>query len=111
MAGLLIDLIEDLKKMIKPKRKEEAEVKEEAEHEKIVNVRIESIKSIEEVDRIANFLRDGNIVFLRSRITNLEEYKRVVEKLKRVCVAINGDIVGIGENNILVVPSFAKIVR
>jgi SepF-like predicted cell division protein (DUF552 family) len=111
MAGLLIDLIEDLKKMIKPKRKEEAEVKEEAEHEKIVNVRIESIKSIEEVDRIANFLRDGNILFLRSRITNLEEYKRVVEKLKRVCVAINGDIVGIGENNILVVPSFAKIVR
>jgi len=111
MAGLLIDLIEDLKKMIKLKRKEEAEVKEEAEREKIVNVRIESIKSIEEVDRIANFLRDGNIVFLRSRITNLEEYKRVVEKLKRVCVAINGDIVGIGENNILVVPSFAKIVR
>jgi SepF-like predicted cell division protein (DUF552 family) len=105
MAGLLIDLIEDLKKMIKPKRKEEAE------HEKIVNVRIESIKSIEEVDRIANFLRDGNIVFLRSRITNLEEYKRVVEKLKKVCVAINGDIVGIGENNILVVPSFAKILR
>ena len=111
MAGLLIDLIEDLKKMIKLKRKEEAEVKEEAEREKIVNVRIESIKSIEEVDRIANFLRDGNIVFLRSRITNLEEYKRVVEKLKKVCVAINGDIVGIGENNILVVPSFAKIVR
>ena len=111
MAGLLIDLIEDLKKMIKLKRKEEAEVKEEAEQEKIVNVRIESIKSIEEVDRIANFLRDGNIIFLRSQFTNLEEYKRVVEKLKRVCVAINGDIVGIGENNILVVPSFAKIVR
>ena len=105
MAGLLIDLIEDLKKLIKLKRKEEAE------QEKIVNVRIENIKNIEEVDRIANFLRDGNIVFLRSRITNLEEYKRVVEKLKKVCVAINGDIVGIGENNLLVVPSFAKIVR
>ena len=68
MAGLLIDLIEDLKKMIKLKRKEEAEVKEEAEQEKIVNVRIESIKSIEEVDRIANFLRDGNIVFFE--VTN-----------------------------------------
>jgi SepF-like predicted cell division protein (DUF552 family) len=107
MAGLLIDLIEDLKKL----KKEEAEVKEETEQEKIVNVRIESIKNIEEVDRIANFLRDGNIVFLRSQFTNLEEYKRVVEKLKKVCVAINGDIVGIGENNLLVVPSFAKIVR
>jgi len=111
MAGLLIDLIEDLKKLIKLKKKEEAEVKEEAEQQKIVNVRIESIKDIEEVDRIANFLRDGNIVFLRSQFTNLEEYKRVVEKLKKVCVAINGDIVGIGENNLLVVPSFAKIVR
>jgi len=111
MAGLLIDLIEDLKKLTKLKKKEEAEVKEEAEQQKTVNVRIENIKNIEEVDRIANFLRDGNIVFLRSQFTNLEEYKRVVEKLKKVCVAINGDIVGIGENNILVVPSFAKIVR
>jgi len=111
MAGLLVDLIEDLKKLIKLKRKEEIEAKEEMEQLKTVNVKIETIKSIEEVERIANFLRDGSIVFLRSQFTNLEDYKRVIEKLKKVCVAINGDIVGIGENNLLVVPSFAKIVR
>ena len=39
------------------------------------------------------------------------ELKRAVNKLKKTCDAIEGDIAGFGEDWIVVTPSFAKVYR
>jgi SepF-like predicted cell division protein (DUF552 family) len=41
----------------------------------------------------------------------MEDYRNVVKRLKDFCAEINGDIIGIGENNLIVVPGNVKIVR
>ena len=60
-------------------------------------------------------LREGytialiNIKPLKDR--DIVELKRVVNKLKKTCDAIEGDIAGFGEDWIVVTPSFAHIYR
>ena len=107
------------------KRKKE-EVEEQKEEEfleidesllsesKKLNVRIESLKSFADTERIQNLIREGNIVFLRIKELknkDLNELKRSVDKLKKTIIAMNGDIVGIGDELLIVCPSFARIYR
>lgn len=60
-------------------------------------------------------LREGmtialiNIKQLKER--DIVELKRAVNKLKKTCDAIDGDIAGFGEDWIVVTPSFAQIHR
>ncbi len=60
-------------------------------------------------------LREGytiamiNIKALKEK--DIVELKRAVTKLKKTCDAIEGDIAGIGEDWIVVTPSFAHIYR
>jgi len=42
---------------------------------------------------------------------DLVELKRAINKLKKTCDAINGDIAGFGEDYIVITPSFGKIYR
>ena len=108
MPGLLADLKEDLKKIARLGRKEEVAL---AQPTQTVNVRIEKIKTFQDVENILSFVQNGNIVFLMPQLRDLEEYRKSIEKLKKVCNEMNGDIIGIGEENLLLVPSFVKIVR
>ncbi|MCD6483210.1 MAG: cell division protein SepF, partial [Candidatus Aenigmarchaeota archaeon] len=59
-------------------------------------------------------LREGYIVFvsikdLKDR--DLSELKRAIDKLKRTVLALNGDIVGVEEDFIVLTPGYAKIAR
>ncbi len=79
-----------------------------------VRVRIETLKSFGDTDRIQFLVRDGNIVFLRIkelRQKDLTELKRAVDKLKKTCVAMNGDIIGVDEGFLILTPNTAKIFR
>lgn len=79
-----------------------------------VNVRVESLDGYTDTDRIQSMLRDGNVVFLKIkdlRERDINELKRAVEKLRKTCTAMNGDIVGIDEDFLIITPSFAKIYR
>jgi len=63
---------------------------------------------------VQQLVRDGNIVFLRIRELrekNISELKRSVEKLKKTVVAMNGDIVGVDEDFLVITPTSAKIFR
>jgi len=109
--GLLHDLADDLKKIV-PK-KEEAEI-QEVEPEQLqpnINLRIEGIKSLQDVEKVLEFLKGGDIVFVKSKVPTMEDYRNVVKRLKDFCAEINGDIIGIGENNLIIVPGNVKIVR
>ncbi len=79
-----------------------------------VNVRVETLKDFADTARIQSLVREGNIVFLKIkglRQRDLSELKRSVEKLKKTCVAMDGDIVGVDEDFLVLTPNYAKIFR
>ena len=68
-----------------------------------------------DVKETLDALREGytialiNIKPLKDR--DIVELKRVVNKLKKTCDAIEGDIAGFGEDWLVATPSFAKVHR
>jgi len=79
-----------------------------------VGVRIETLRDFIDTDRIQQLVREGNIIFLRIkelRNKDITELKRSVEKLKKTCVAMNGDIAGIDEDFLVLTPKFARVYR
>ncbi len=60
-------------------------------------------------------LREGYTIALVNirplKDKDLIELKRVVNKIKKTCDAIEGDIAGFGEDWIVVTPSFAQVYR
>ena len=69
----------------------------------------ESIKDILEVLRNGHTVALVNIKPLKDK--DLVELKRAINKLKKTCDAIDGDIAGFGDDWIAAVPHFAKIHR
>ena len=78
-------------------------------------VRPYTIDDFSDIKPILNALREGytialiNIKPLKDR--DLIELKRVINKLKKTCDAIDGDIAGFGDDYIVVTPGFARIFR
>lgn len=73
------------------------------------------LEDFEDIKPVIDSLREGytialiNIRPLRDR--DLIELKRAINKLKKTCDAIEGDIAGFGEDWVAVVPSFVSIFR
>jgi SepF-like predicted cell division protein (DUF552 family) len=65
-------------------------------------------------DRIQKAIRSGSIVLVKIRSLrekDLSELKRAIDKLRKTCIAINGDIAGIDQDWVIITPSFAHITR
>lgn len=102
-----------LKKLI-PLEEESVELPVEEERGERINVRIENLGGLEDVDRISKLLREGNILFLKTKELqkrNLGQLQTSVQKLKRVCGNFGWDIAGTEEGYLVVTPRFAQIVR
>lgn len=79
-----------------------------------INVRIENLADYADTDRVLRLMREGNVIFLKIkelRSKNITELKRCVDKLKKTCLAMEGDIVGVDEDFLILTPGFAKIFR
>ena len=80
-----------------------------------VIVRPFMLDDFEDVRQILDALREGYTVALVNikplKDKDLVELKRAINKLKKTCDAIEGDIAGFGEDYIVAVPSFAQIYR
>ena len=80
-----------------------------------ISVRPFVVKDFGDIKPALDCLREGmtialiNIKQLKER--DIVELKRAVNKLKKTCDAIEGDIAGFGEDWIVVTPSFAQIHR
>jgi len=73
------------------------------------------IEEFEHIKPILDALREGHTIALINikplKDKDLVELKRAINKLKKTCDAIEGDIAGFGENWIAAVPNFAYIHR
>jgi SepF-like predicted cell division protein (DUF552 family) len=87
-------------------------------HEGIKNkitVRPYAIADFADVKAILDALRDGTTIVLVNikplKDKDLVELKRAINKLKKTCDAIEGDIAGFGDDYLVLTPSFAQIYR
>lgn len=111
---MVVEKLKKLKERIEKKEEGFVEVETGFEEEGKVNVKIDTLKDYSDVDRILQFLREGNVIFLRIkdlRTKDINELKRAVEKLKKTCTAMNGDMVGVEEDFLVITPKFARIYR
>src|SRR3989338_779965 len=73
------------------------------------------IEEFEHIKPILDALREGHTIALINirplKDKDLVELKRAINKLKKTCDAVEGDIAGFGEDWIAAVPSFAHIYR
>ena len=73
------------------------------------------INDFSDIKPILDSLRTGYTIGLINikplKTKDLVELKRAINKLKKTCDAIEGDIAGFGDNWIAAVPSFAHIYR
>lgn len=73
------------------------------------------IKEFEDIKPALDALRDGYTIALVNirpiKDKDIVELKRAVNKLKKTCDAVNGDIAGFGEDWIVATPSFAQVHR
>jgi len=80
-----------------------------------ITVRPFVISDFESIKPILDSLREGHTIALINikplKDRDLVELKRAINKLKKTCDAIDGDIAGFGDNWIAAVPSFAHIYR
>ncbi|MEM5829462.1 MAG: cell division protein SepF [Candidatus Aenigmatarchaeota archaeon] len=112
---MIVEKIKKLKGKVGKKEEEEfVEVETGFEEESKINVKIDTLKNYADVDRVLQFLREGNILILRIkdlRTKDINELKKSVEKLKKTVSAMDGDLVGVEEDFLVVTPKFAKIYR
>ena len=73
------------------------------------------LEDFEDVKQILDSLREGYTVALVNirplKDKDIIELKRAINKLKKTCDAIEGDIAGFGEDYLVAVPSFGEIYR
>jgi SepF-like predicted cell division protein (DUF552 family) len=80
-----------------------------------ITVRPFILDDFESIKEILDALREGHTIALVNikplKEKDLIELKRAINKLKKTCDAIEGDIAGFGDDWIAAVPSFAHIHR
>jgi SepF-like predicted cell division protein (DUF552 family) len=73
------------------------------------------IKEFQDVKLVLDALRDGYTIALVNirpiKEKDMIELKRVVNKLKKTCDAVDGDIAGFGEDWLVATPNFATVDR
>lgn len=78
-------------------------------------VRPFTIEDFSDVKVILDSLREGYTICLVNikplKDKDLVELKRAINKLKKTCDAITGDIAGFGDDYIVATPNFAEIYR
>jgi len=73
------------------------------------------VQSFDDIKETLDVLREGYTIALINirplKDKDIVELKRTINKLKKTCDAIEGDIAGISEDWIVVTPSFARVHR
>lgn len=93
----------------------EIDTKKELGRKSKIQVKPFIIENFDDVKDTLDALREGYTIALVNikplKDKDIAELKRAINKIKKTCDAIEGDIAGFGEDWIVVTPSFAQIYR
>ncbi len=92
----------------------EIDMSDEERLDKQLMVEVERLDNYADSDRLQAKVREGSVLIVKIRelkAKDMEELRRAVEKLKKTCLAVNGDIAGLGEDWLVLTPSAAKVHR
>lgn len=87
---------------------------DEDKPKKQIMIHIEKLLDFADTDRVMRKVREGNILLVKIkdlRAKDMTELKRSVEKIRKTCTAIDGDVAGIGEEWLIITPDFARVHR
>ena len=91
------------------------ELEKNREEKSRVVVRPYVMEEFEDIKQILDALREGMTIALINirplKDKDIIELKRAINKLRKTCEAIEGDIAGFGDDYIVAVPYFAQIFR
>jgi len=79
-----------------------------------VFIHIEKLMDFADTDRLMRKVREGHILLVKIRELrqkDMTELKRSIEKIRKLCTAIDGDVAGIGEEWLIFCPSYARVHR
>ncbi len=79
-----------------------------------LSIQVERMNNYEDSDRIQKKVRDGLILLVKIkglREKDMNDLKRAIARIRKTCLAINGDIAGIGDDWIIVTPPKARVHR
>jgi SepF-like predicted cell division protein (DUF552 family) len=79
-----------------------------------LKIKVKTLNEFKDVEEVQQELRNGNIVFVKIkplRDRDMMELKRAIDKLRKTCVAIDGDIAGIDEDYVVATPEGVVIHR
>ncbi|MCK4967922.1 MAG: cell division protein SepF [Candidatus Aenigmarchaeota archaeon] len=77
-------------------------------------IRIATLNEFADTEMIQQMLREGSIVFVKIRALkdkDMTELKRSVDRLRKTCVALEGDIAGIDEDYLVITPNGVRVHR
>lgn len=106
----------DLFKRLAPKdiAEDSVEFPEEEGPMERMNVRIENVNNLGDVERVANYLKQGNVVLVKMKDLQKNDvglFQITMQKMKRLCMQFNWDLVAFQEGYLVVTPNFARIER
>lgn len=100
---------------LKPEEYVEIETLEAKREKAGMKVLVRKIEEFADTDAVLNHLREGdNILFVNIRPLaerDRTELKRAIGRLKKTCKAVDGDIVGVEEDWVIITPENISIAR
>lgn len=91
----------------------ELDISEEEAEDKVA-VQVEKLQNLADAERIQHKVREGRVLLVKVRdlrARDISELRRALERVKRTCHAVDGDIAGLGEDWVLACGAQAKVHR
>ena len=88
------------------------EVQAEPVPERKTLIEIEQLQSLSDTDRLQKKVREGAVMLVKikeMKSKDMNELKKAIAKIRKTCMAIEGDIMGVGNDWIIIAPSYAKL--
>lgn len=76
-------------------------------------IRVAELKALDDLKHFSSYLYDGNILVLDFRAVQSDEVllRRLTNELRKMAADTGGDIVGLGDNYVVVTPTGVKVDR
>lgn len=77
-------------------------------------IKIRTLTDFADSELIQQDIRQNNIIFIKIKPLkdkDMTELKRAVDRLRKTCIAVNGDIAGVDEDFLVITPESVKIHR